>query len=88
MDSTFPMLPPAIEAAVAAQQGGPICVPSSQGGHVVMSMAMYREMLGIGTDEEFRQSVADLQISINQAATGETFSIEEVRQKLNEKYGS
>ena len=88
MDSTFLTLPPAIEAAVAAQEGGPICVPSSQGGHVVMSMAFYREMLGIGSDEEFRQSVAELQTSLNQSAAGETMSIEEVRQKLNDKYGS
>ncbi len=82
------MLPAAIEAAVAAQHGGPICVPSSQGKYVVMSMAMYREMLGLGGDEDFRQSVADLQASLAQAAAGETISLENVRKKLNDKYGS
>lgn len=88
MESTFPMLPIEIEAAVAAQHGGPVTVPSRQGEHIVMSMAAYRDMLGIGTDEEFDRSIHDLKLSLAQAAAGETLSLDEVRQKLTEKYGS
>jgi hypothetical protein len=88
MDSTFPILPIEIEAAVAAQRGGPITVPSREGQHVVMSMAAYREMLGIGTDELFDESVRDLKISLAQAAAGETLSVEKVRQAFTDKYGS
>jgi hypothetical protein len=88
MDYALPLLPSEIEAAVAAQLGGPVAVPSRQGDHVVMSMAAYLEMLGIDSDEEFRRSVADLRISLAQAESSETLSLDEVRQKLIEKYGA
>jgi hypothetical protein len=63
-------------------------VPSREGQHVVMSMAAYRDILGIGTDELFDESVRDLKISFAQAAAGETLSLDEVRQQLADKYGS
>jgi hypothetical protein len=88
MDTTSPFLPPEIEAAVAAQHGGPISVPSQQGEHVVMSMAIFRDMMGVGNDEEFARSVAELRVSLAQADEGKTLTLAEVRQKLAEKYGA
>jgi hypothetical protein len=88
METSFPYLPPEIEAAVAAQHGGPISVPGQQSEHVVMSMAMFRDLMGVGDDEEFARSVADLRISFAQAEAGETMSLDEVRTKLAEKYGA
>ncbi len=87
METSFPFLPPEIEAAVAAQHGGPVAVPSRQGEHIVMSMAAYLEIMGINSDEQLNQSVADLRISLAQADAGDTMSFDEVRQKLTEKHG-
>ncbi len=53
-----------------------------------MSMATYRDLLGVGSDDEFARSVADLKISIAQAEAGETMSLDEARQILNDKYGA
>jgi hypothetical protein len=88
METSFPSLPPEIEAVVVAQHGGPVSVSGEQGEHVVMSMATYRDLLGVGSEEEFLRSVADLQVSIAQAEAGETMSLDEVRQKLTDKYGA
>jgi hypothetical protein len=88
METSFPSLPPEIEAAVVAQHGGPVSVPGQQGEHVVMSMATFRDLIGVGSEEEFARSAADLQISIAQADAGKTMSLDEVRQKLTDKYGA
>jgi hypothetical protein len=81
------MLPAEIEAAVVAQHGGPVTVPGKQGNHVVMSAEMYRDIMGVGDDEEFAQSVAEIKISLAQVAAGDTISLEELRARLTEKYG-
>ena len=88
METSFPYLPPEIEAAVAAQHGGPVAVPGQQGEHVVMSMAIFRDMMGVGGAQEFERSVADLRISLAQADAGDTMSLDEVRNKLTDKYGA
>ncbi len=59
-----------------------------QGEHVVMSMAIFRDMMGVGSDEEFARSVADLRISIAQAEAGDTLSLDEVRKQLTDKFGA
>jgi hypothetical protein len=88
METTFPHLPPEIEAAVAAQNGGPVSVTGQHGEHVVMSLAIFRDMMGVGTDEDFARSVADLKISLAQAEAGQTLSLDEVRKRLTDKYGA
>ena len=80
-------LPIEIEAAVAAQHGGPVTVSGSQTEHVVMSMAIFRDLMGVGSDEEFEKSIADLRLSLAQAAAGESISLEQAREKLAGKYG-
>jgi hypothetical protein len=88
MEMSYLSLPPEIEAAVALQHGGPIPVLGQQGNHVVMSMDIFRDMMGVGSDEEFAQSVADLKESFAQAAADRTLSLEEVGRRLTEKYGA
>lgn len=88
METAFPHLPAEIEAAVAAQHGGPVAVPGRQGEHVVMSLAIFRDMMGVGSDDELARSVADLRTSLAQAEAGDTLSLDEVRQKLTDKYGA
>lgn len=87
METSFPMLPAEIVAAVAAHHGGPIKVPGQQGDHVVMTMEAYYDLIGISDAEEFERSVAEIKISLAQVAAGETISLEELRARLSEKYG-
>ena len=88
METNYPFLPPEIEAAVFQQHGGPIPVLGQHGRHVVMSMDIFRDMMGVGTDVEFAESVAELKRSLAQAAAGQTLSLEEVSRRLAEKYGA
>jgi hypothetical protein len=88
METIFPQLPPEIEAAVAAHHGGPVSVTGQQGEHVVMSLAIYRNLMGVGNDEDFARSIADLTVSLSQAEAGQTLSLDEVRKRLTDKYGA
>ena len=88
METTSPHLPPEIEAAVAAHNGGPVSVTGQQGEHVVMSLAIFRDMMGVGNDEDFARSVAELRISFAQAEAGETLLLDEIRKNLADKYGA
>jgi hypothetical protein len=88
MTSINTQLPFEIEAAVAAEYGGPVTVAGQHGEHVVMTAAIFRDMMGVGTDKEFEESVAEIKISLAQAAANQTMSVEEVRRRLTEKHGT
>jgi hypothetical protein len=87
METLNTSLPPDIQSAVISQHGGPVAVSGQQGDHVVMTMAVFRDMMGVGSDDEFAKSVESLRISLAQAAVGQTLSLEEAAAKLAEKYG-
>ncbi len=82
-----PILPPEIEAAVVRQHGGPIPVSGRPGTHVVLGADIFRDLMGVGDDEEFEKSVADLRVSLAQEAAGQTISLSESERRLGEKYG-
>jgi hypothetical protein len=89
METSFnnPILPPEIEAAVVQQHGGPISVPGQLENHVVMTAAVFRDMMGVGDDEEFEKSIADLRISLAQEEAGQTIGLSDAQRRLAEKYG-
>ena len=87
METLNTALPPEIQSAVSSHHGGPVAVSGQQGDHVVMTMAVFRDMMGVGSDDEFAKSVESLRISLTQAAVGQTLSLEEAAAKLAEKYG-
>ena len=88
MDTTRPLLPSEIEAAVAVHHGGPVTVAGLQGDHVVMSAAIFRDMMGVGDDAEFAASAAALRESLAQEVAGQTISLQEAKQRLVDKYGA
>jgi hypothetical protein len=88
METSPPILPAEIESVVALHHGGPVAVAGQNGDHVVMTAAIFRDMMGVGGDEEFAASVAALQKSLAQAAAGQTMSLEEAVQRLATKYGA
>ena len=59
-----------------------------EGEHVVMTMAVFRDMMGVGSDEEYGKSVDALKISLAQSAAGQTMSLEEAADKLAQKHGT
>ena len=87
METQTPYLPQDIEAAVASHHGGPVTVAGQNGNHVVMSMAVFRDMMGVGSDDEFQKSVSALRESIAQTVAGKTISLDEVAHRLTRKYG-
>jgi hypothetical protein len=87
METLQTTLPTDIHTAVVSQHGGPVAVSGQQGDHVVMTMAVFRDLMGVGNDDEFAKSVESLRTSLAQAAAGQTLSLEEVAAKLAEKYG-
>jgi hypothetical protein len=88
MDTTRPFLPAEIESVVSLHQGGPVSVAGASGDHVVMSLQVFREMMGVGDEEAFADSVAKLKESLAEAASGRTISLQEARERLVKKYGA
>jgi hypothetical protein len=62
------------------------CVPVDGGGYVVMTMQVFREIMGIGTDEEFAASVATLRKSMDEVRQGKTRPLTEALDELGRKH--
>jgi len=88
METLNTTLPSDIHSAVISQHGGPVAVSGDQGDLVVMTMAVFRDMMGVGSDDEFARSVESLKTSLAQAASGQTMSLDEATAKLTKKYGA
>ncbi|HMP05313.1 MAG TPA: hypothetical protein PJ982_03095 [Lacipirellulaceae bacterium] len=88
MDDARPTLPADIETAVALHHGGPVAIAGQRGDHVVMSMAIFRDLMGVGADEDFAASVEGIRSSLAQAAAGQTMMLDEAAQRLAQKYGA
>lgn len=54
---------------------------------VLMSIDVYRNTLGIGSDEDLAQSVAAIQEGIADIPVGRTKPLQEVFDRLDKKYG-
>ena len=55
--------------------------------YVLMSIDVYREMMGVGRDEELAASLAAIDEGMQDVNAGRTISLEEAVRRLNEKYG-
>jgi hypothetical protein len=74
------------EAVVLAQHGGPVTMRGNEQDYVVMTMQAYRELLGIGTEEEFAASVAALRRSLADVEAGRTMDADEFFDELERRY--
>ncbi|HUE71979.1 MAG TPA: hypothetical protein VMP01_13920 [Pirellulaceae bacterium] len=74
-------LSPAIEQLVA-DHNGIVHVAGQYTGYVVMSDQAYREMLGIGTDDELKDSLAAIEQGLADADGGRTRPFREVLNEL------
>jgi hypothetical protein len=55
--------------------------------YVVMSMQVYREMMGVGSDAEYRASLDAIREGLEDVEGGRTRSIEDFFQDLDRKHG-
>lgn len=60
---------------------------SEEGKVVVMTMDVYRELLGIGNEEELQESIHAIQTAMKEVEEGKTNSVDEVFASLEQKYG-
>ncbi|QDU42878.1 hypothetical protein Mal52_13470 [Symmachiella dynata] len=54
---------------------------------IVMSMQVYREMMGVGSDEEMADSLRAIDEAMADIEAGHTVPMEQVFLELDEKYG-
>lgn len=87
MDSTNPMLPADIEAAVEASHGGPVAIPGQHGRYVIMNADLYGGVMK-ASSHELAESVAAIKRSLAQAAAGQTRDIDEALDDLDARYAS
>lgn len=76
-----PELIPALEQLVADHHGV-VRLEGEQTSFVVLSDQAYREMLGIGTDDELRDSLAAIEQGLADAASGRTKPFREVLSEI------
>jgi ribosome-binding protein aMBF1 (putative translation factor) len=62
-------------------------VEGQQGDAVVMSMQLFREMLGVGSDEQLAKSVQAIVEALADVEAGRTMPMDDVFRELDEKYG-
>ena len=55
--------------------------------YVLMSIDVYREMMGVGSDAELAESLAAIDEGMADVRAGRTLSLEEAIRQLNEKHG-
>ncbi|QDT43491.1 hypothetical protein Pan241w_35920 [Gimesia alba] len=53
---------------------------------IIMSIDIYRNMMGVGSDEELAASVAAIQSSMNEVRQGKTRPLTEALDDLGQKY--
>jgi hypothetical protein len=58
-----------------------------QGNVVLMSMARYRELMGVGSDAELAESIKAIEEGLADVDAGRTVPLDQVFRELDDKYG-
>ena len=69
------------------EQHGFVQAEGSDGKVVVMSMQVYSEMMGIGSDEELAASLKAIEEGIADIEAGRTVPMDQVFRELDKKHG-
>lgn len=62
-------------------------VEDAQGKCVLMSIEVFRDVMGVGTDREFQESVAALRRGYDELQTGKTRPVKDALDDLGKRYG-
>lgn len=74
-------------SALERENGGPIRLDAAGSAYVLMSLDAYRSMLGVGTDEEFAESVSALRAAMEEVRAGKTRPYKEALEELAARHG-
>lgn len=75
------------EQELALKAGhGMVRAEGPEGDVILMSLEVYRELMGVGSDEEFQESVSALQEAMEEARQGRTRPLTDVLDELGRKY--
>ena len=55
--------------------------------YILMTVDMYREMMGVGSDDEIQKSLAAIEEGLQDVEAGRTHSTDAVFQELDDQYG-
>lgn len=80
-------MPSEIEAAVVANDGGPVAVSGQQGRYIVMNADVYGGVLD-ATPAELADSIAAIQRSLAQAAAGQSRDVDEALDEISARYAT
>jgi predicted transcriptional regulator len=81
-----PRLPDELDKALDEHHGF-LKAEGRQGKVVVMSMPLFREMMGVGSDEQLAESVTAIEEGLADVAAGRTVPMDQIFRELDEKYG-
>lgn len=79
-------LTPELEQEVAAQQGCAMLDGDEQS-YVLMRLDVYRELLGVGSDEEYEASLQAIRRGWEDVQAGRTIPMKDFLRELRQKYG-
>lgn len=79
-------LTPELEEVVESQQGCAMLSGDDQS-YVLMRLDVYRQLLGVDTDEEFAASVEAIRRGWEDVQAGRTVPAKDFMQELKRKYG-
>lgn len=79
---------PETEAAVEAIHGGPLAVAGQNSQYVIMRMDVYRELMGVGSDEEFAASQAAIREGLDDVRAGRTVEARSFIEQLGRNHAS
>jgi hypothetical protein len=86
MNAEQPHLAPDTEAAVEATHGGPLSLVGQKSQYVIMRMDVYRELMGVGSDEQFAASVAAIREGLADVRAGRTRPAREFLEELGRQH--
>lgn len=69
------------------EQHGFVQAEGADGKVIVMSMQVYRQMMGVGSDDELAASLKAIDQAVADLDAGRGVSLEEARRRLDKKYG-
>ena len=68
------------------QHHGVLQVDGGEGKYIIMSIDLYRDMMGVGTDEQLAASVAALEKSMQEVRAGQTRPLTDALDDLGRKH--
>ncbi len=81
-----PKLPDELNRALDEHHGF-LKAEGERGKVIVISMQLFREMMGVGSDEQLAESVKAIEEGLADIEAGRTVPMEQVFRELDEKYG-